>query len=197
MRALIFELDGTLGDPVYAHVFAWQRALAESGMAIDGSRGQRRIGMSGGAVTRRGRRERGRAVSADEAKLLQRRHGELFAELLPSRRPLRGAVELLRYLRSSGVAFGLATSGQRPEIDASLAALGLGADTVVIERCDNADNGTIVVALVDQNEVTLKRLRRKGASIALEPANPTHETRIFGPDRVTIQGRLKALYRRY
>jgi repressor LexA len=70
-------------------------------------------------------------------------------------------------------------------------------DIAIIERCDNADNGTIVVALVDQNEVTLKRLRRKGASIALEPANPAHETRIFGPDRVTIQGRLKALYRRY
>ena len=70
-------------------------------------------------------------------------------------------------------------------------------DIAIIERCDNAENGTIVVALVDQNEVTLKRLRRKGASIALEPANPAHETRIFGPDRVTIQGRLKALYRRY
>ena len=70
-------------------------------------------------------------------------------------------------------------------------------DVAIIERCDNAENGTIVVALVDQNEVTLKRLRRKGASIALEPANPAHETRIFGPDRVTIQGRLKALYRRY
>ena len=70
-------------------------------------------------------------------------------------------------------------------------------DIAIIERCDNAENGTVVVALVDQNEVTLKRLRRKGASIALEPANPAHETRIFGPDRVTIQGRLKGLYRRY
>jgi repressor LexA len=70
-------------------------------------------------------------------------------------------------------------------------------DTVVIHRCETAENGSIVVALVDDNEVTLKRLRRKGASIALEPANKTYETRIFGPDRVKVQGRLIALMRRY
>ena len=73
----------------------------------------------------------------------------------------------------------------------------LNGDTVVIERCDTADNGAIVVALIDNSEVTLKRLRRKGASIALEPANPTYETRIFGPDRVRVQGRLVGLLRRY
>jgi repressor LexA len=70
-------------------------------------------------------------------------------------------------------------------------------DTVVIERCDNAENGTIVVALVDDAEVTLKRLRRKGDSIALEPANKAYETRIFGPDRVKVQGRLVGLMRQY
>ena len=70
-------------------------------------------------------------------------------------------------------------------------------DTVVIERCDDAESGAIVVALVDQTEVTLKRLRRKGASIALEPANKNYDTRIFGPDRVDIQGRLVGLLRRY
>ena len=70
-------------------------------------------------------------------------------------------------------------------------------DVALIENCATADNGTIVVALVDDEEVTLKRLRRKGASIALEPANSTHETRIFGPDRVKVQGRLVALMRRY
>lgn len=70
-------------------------------------------------------------------------------------------------------------------------------DTVLIERCENAENGTIVVALVDNNEVTLKRIRRKGDSIALEPANPSHKTRIFGPDRVKIQGRLIGLMRQY
>ena len=73
----------------------------------------------------------------------------------------------------------------------------LDGDTVIIERSDTADNGAIVVALVDSEEVTLKRLRRRGASIALEPANKTYETRIFGPDRVKVQGRLVALLRRY
>ncbi len=73
----------------------------------------------------------------------------------------------------------------------------LDGDTVIIQRCDAAENGAIVVALVDDNEVTLKRLRRKGASIALEPANKTYETRIFGPDRVKVQGRLVGLLRRY
>jgi repressor LexA len=70
-------------------------------------------------------------------------------------------------------------------------------DTVLIRRTDTADTGDIVVALVDEAEATLKRLRRKGASIALEAANPAYETRIFGPDRVRIQGRLVGLIRRY
>jgi repressor LexA len=70
-------------------------------------------------------------------------------------------------------------------------------DVVLIEKCEAAETGTIIVALVDSNEVTLKRLRRKGDSIALEPANPAYETRIFGPDRVKIQGRLIGLFRRY
>jgi repressor LexA len=73
----------------------------------------------------------------------------------------------------------------------------LDGDTVIIQRCDTADNGAIVVALVDNIEVTLKRLRRRGASIALEPANQAYETRIFGPDRVKVQGRLVGLLRRY
>ena len=70
-------------------------------------------------------------------------------------------------------------------------------DYVIIQRCTDAETGTIVVALVDREEVTLKRLRRKGASIALEPANMNYETRIFGPDRVRVQGRLVGLIRKY
>ncbi len=70
-------------------------------------------------------------------------------------------------------------------------------DTVLIRRCDTAEAGTIVVALVDEQEATLKRLRRRGASIALEPANKKYETRIFPPDRVRVQGRLVGLLRRY
>ncbi len=73
----------------------------------------------------------------------------------------------------------------------------LDGDTVIIQRCDTADSGAIVVALVDNVEVTLKRLRRRGASIALEPANQAYETRIFGPDQVKVQGRLIGLLRRY
>ena len=73
----------------------------------------------------------------------------------------------------------------------------LDGDTVVIRRGETADSGDIIVALVDEEEATLKRLRKKGASIALEAANPVYETRIFGPDRVRIQGRLVALMRRY
>lgn len=73
----------------------------------------------------------------------------------------------------------------------------LDGDTVLIRKSDTADTGEIVVALIDEEEATLKRLRRKGASIALEAANPKYETRIFGPDRVHIQGRLVGLIRRY
>ena len=70
-------------------------------------------------------------------------------------------------------------------------------DTIIVKRCEDANNGDIVVALVDDAEATLKRLRRRGDSIALEAANPSYETRIFGPDRVRVQGRLVGLIRRY
>lgn len=70
-------------------------------------------------------------------------------------------------------------------------------DTVIVRRADTAQNGDIVVALVEQEEATLKRLRKKGASIALEAANPAYETRVFSPDQVDIQGRLVGLIRRY
>jgi HAD superfamily hydrolase (TIGR01509 family) len=138
MQALIFDLDGTLVDTVYAHVFAWQQALAEAGMAIEGWRIHRRIGMSGGLFTRAVGRELGRELSAAEAESLQKRHGELFARFLPERRPLPGAVDLLRFLRAAPVRFGIATSGRRPEINASLEVLGLGLETVVVERGDVA-----------------------------------------------------------
>ncbi len=73
----------------------------------------------------------------------------------------------------------------------------LDGDTVIIRETETAENGAIVVALVDDGEVTLKRLRRRGDSIALEPANKDYETRIFGPDQVKVQGVLKGLYRHY
>jgi len=70
-------------------------------------------------------------------------------------------------------------------------------DTALIKRTDTAENGSIVVAMVDDSEVTLKRFRRKGQSIALEPANTAYETRICGPDQVKVQGRLVGLMRKY
>ncbi|GEO81637.1 transcriptional repressor LexA [Pararhodospirillum oryzae] len=73
----------------------------------------------------------------------------------------------------------------------------LDGDVAVVRRCDNAENGSIIVALVDDEEATLKRLRRKGDSIALEPANKAFKTMIYGPDRVRIQGRLVGLIRQY
>jgi HAD superfamily hydrolase (TIGR01509 family) len=136
MRALIFDLDGTLVDTVYPHVVAWQQALAEAGLSIDGWRIHRRIGMSGGLFARAVAREAGRPLGEAEAEAIQQRHGELFRALLPERRPLPGAFELLAALRVGGVAHGIATSGRRPEIDASLAALGVPPETVVVDRGD-------------------------------------------------------------
>jgi len=70
-------------------------------------------------------------------------------------------------------------------------------DVVIIRKQDTAETGDIVVALIDDEEATLKRLRKRGGSIALEAANPAYETRIFGPDRIRIQGRLVSLIRKY
>ncbi len=97
-------------------------------------------------------------------------------------------VELL----SGGEHFALEVRG-----DSMIEAGILDGDTVLLRKTPSADSGDIVVALVDDEEATLKRLRRKGASIALEAANPAYETRIFGPDRVKVQGKLIGLIRRY
>ncbi len=95
-------------------------------------------------------------------------------------------------LLASGEHFALEVRG-----DSMIEAGILDGDTVVIKKQDFADTGDIVVALIDEEEATLKRLRKRGASIALEAANPAYETRIFGPDRVRIQGKLISLVRRY
>ena len=70
-------------------------------------------------------------------------------------------------------------------------------DTVIVKKTDTADNGKIVVALIDDHEAMLKRIRRKGKTIALESANRNYETKIFGPDRVKVQGILVSLYRNF
>lgn len=95
-------------------------------------------------------------------------------------------------LLSSGEHFALEVRG-----DSMIEAGILDGDTVILRRQDNADTGDIIVALIDDEEATLKRLRKRGSSIALEAANPAYETRVLGPDRVRIQGKLISLVRRY
>ncbi len=92
--------------------------------------------MSGGLFTRAVAREVGHPLAPEQARFLQDRHGELFRKLLPERRPLPGAVALLRHLREAGVPHGIATSGRRPENDGSLAALEVPGDTPVVDRSD-------------------------------------------------------------
>jgi repressor LexA len=101
-------------------------------------------------------------------------------------------IEVPMALLGPGEHYGLEVAG-----DSMIEAGILDGDTVIILKGDTAENGQIVVALVDDNEVTLKRLRRRGASIALEPCNERHETRIFPADRVKVQGRIVALMRKY
>ena len=95
-------------------------------------------------------------------------------------------------LLGNGEHFALEVRGDSM-IDAGI----LDGDTVIIRRCEQAENGDIIVALVEKEEATLKRLRKKGSTVALEAANPEFKTRIFGPDQVDIQGRLVGLIRRY
>jgi repressor LexA len=101
-------------------------------------------------------------------------------------------IEVPPELLTKGEHFALEVKG-----DSMIEAGILEGDTIILRKCDDASNGDIVVALVDEEEATLKRLRRRGDSIALEAANPAYETRIFGPDRVRVQGRLVGLIRRY
>jgi repressor LexA len=101
-------------------------------------------------------------------------------------------IEVPMTLVGAGEHYALEVSG-----DSMVEAGILDGDTVIILKGDHAENGQIVVALVDDAEVTLKRLRRRGNSIALEPCNVRHETRIFPAERVKVQGRIVALMRRY
>ena len=95
-------------------------------------------------------------------------------------------------LSKSGEHFGLKVSGD------SMIEAGINdGDTVIIKKTDTAENGKIVVALIDDHEAMLKRLRRKGKTVALESANRNYETKIFGPDRVKVQGILVSLYRNF
>jgi repressor LexA len=120
-------------------------------------------------------------------------YGRIAAGLpIEALRDQETTIDVPMALLGNGEHFALEVSG-----DSMIEAGILDGDTVVVRRSETADTGQIVVALVDDNEVTLKRLRRRGNSIALEPANVRHETRIFPADRVKVQGRLVALLRQY
>ena len=95
-------------------------------------------------------------------------------------------------LEKNGEYFGLKVQG-----DSMIEAGIFEGDTVIIKRTDTADNGKIVVALIDDHEAMLKRIRKKGKVVALESANRNYETKIFGPDRVKVQGVLVSLYRNF
>ncbi len=101
-------------------------------------------------------------------------------------------IEVPMAMLSQGDHFALEVAGDSM-IDAGI----LDGDTVIIRKCETAETGQIIVALIDGTEVTLKRIRKRGASIALEPANCRYETRLLPPNRVKVQGRLIALMRRY
>ncbi len=120
-------------------------------------------------------------------------YGRIAAGLpIEALRDPTSVLEVPTALLGSGEHFALEVAG-----DSMIEAGILDGDYVIIQRTEFAENGQIVVAVVDENEVTLKRLRRRGNSIALEPCNVRHETRIFPADRVKVQGRLVALMRRY
>jgi HAD superfamily hydrolase (TIGR01509 family) len=137
-RALIFDLDGTLIDTVYAHVFAWQRALAEAGLPLEGWRIHRRIGMSGGLLINALGRETGRRLTSDEVARLQKQHAEAYARQVGHVRPLPGARELLDYLSRASVPWAIATSGRLATARPALDLLGLAPETVVVTRDDVA-----------------------------------------------------------
>jgi HAD superfamily hydrolase (TIGR01549 family) len=132
MKALIFDLDGTLIDSAYAHTFAWQKTLSQFGIETPAWTIHRRIGMSGRLLVRAIAREHGRSLSDAVVRKLEEQHATLFHELAPFA-PLPGARDLLAFLHETKIAHGIATSGKRAEIDASLRALSLSSTTVVID----------------------------------------------------------------
>ena len=105
---------------------------------------------------------------------------------------VQAQIEVPTALLGAGEHFALEVEG-----DSMIEAGILDGDTVIIRRGDSAETGQVVVALVDENEVTLKRLRRRGNSIALEPANTAYKSQIYPAERVKVQGRLIGLLRRY
>jgi repressor LexA len=132
--------------------------------------------------------------AADEATAIQLPlYGRIAAGLpIEALRDQSSQIEVPVAMLGNGEHYALEVAG-----DSMVEAGILDGDTVIIRKGEAAENGQIVVALIDETEVTLKRLRRRGASVALEPCNVRHETRIFPADRVKVQGRMVGLLRKY
>src|SRR5436190_8828036 len=113
MHALVFDLDGTLVDTVYAHVLAWQGALDEAELVVDGYRLHRHVGSSGDLIVRFAQRETGRELSAEQTGTVHRRHGELYRQMVPRPRPLPGAIDMFRALRAANIPHAVATASYR------------------------------------------------------------------------------------
>lgn len=138
-------------------------------------------------------RLQGAKAAAEVAAISLPLYGKIAAgQPIEALRDHQAEIEVPIAMLGPGEHYALEVSG-----DSMIEAGILDGDTAIIRKDETAENGQIVVALVDDNEVTLKRLRRRGNSTALEPANARHEIRIFPAERVKVQGRLVALIRRY
>jgi HAD superfamily hydrolase (TIGR01509 family) len=133
MKALIFDLDGTLIDSVYAHTLAWQRTLSDFGLDAPAYSIHRRIGMSGQLLVKAVAREHGRRVRKADIKRLENKHATLMQKISPVSKPLPGAKELLAYLHKARIAHGIATSGKRSGLTKSVRALALSSSAMVID----------------------------------------------------------------
>lgn len=144
---------------------------------------------SGGGIRSTGGRAAGNARPMVEVPIMGRIAAGTPIEALQH---VTDNIPVAQSLISSGEHYALEVNG-----DSMVNAGILSGDTVLIQRSEDAHSGDIVVALIDNTEATLKRLRKRGSQIALEAANPAYETRIFNSDRIKVQGRLVGLFRRY
>jgi HAD superfamily hydrolase (TIGR01509 family) len=136
MRGLIFDLDGTLVDTVYAHTAAWHRALLDEDFAIDAWELHRLIGKAGDQLLKTVARDHSLEIGPAQIARLKNSHRTYCRQFLPSRPPLTGAIELLRYLRDRNIPHGIATSGDQLDCEPALTILGVPKDTVVVRHED-------------------------------------------------------------